>query len=124
MRAVLKPPTQPAPKDTEPRSVANPHPLRESDRAARPWLAFYEPGVPESLSYPSATLDALLRETAAQHPHHICTSFFGACLTYAQVDEFVDRFASGLVRLGVQHGDRVGLMLPNCPQYVIAHFAV
>jgi long-chain acyl-CoA synthetase len=104
--------------------VAKPRDLTESDRTSRPWLAFYEPGVPDSLSYPSATLDALLRESAARYPHHVCTSFFGAQLTYAQVDGLVDRFASGLVRLGVRHGDRVALMLPNCPQYVIAHFAV
>lgn len=45
----------------------------ESDRAARPWLAFYEPGGPESLPYPDASLDALLRETAAQCPHRVGT---------------------------------------------------
>ena len=124
MRAFFKPQAQPASTYTEPHCVAKPRSLPKSVREARPWLAFYEPGVPESLSYPSVTLDALLREAAAQYPHHVCTSFFGACLTYAQVDELVDRFASGLVRLGVQHGDRIGLMLPNCPQYVIAHFAI
>jgi long-chain acyl-CoA synthetase len=124
MRAVVEPPARPVPKHTEPDSVASPRTLSESDRAARPWLAFYEAGVPESLSYPDITLDGLLRATAAKYPHQVCTSFLGARLTYAQVDQLVDRFASGLAQLGVQHGDRVALMLPNCPQYVIAHFAV
>jgi len=123
MRSVVEPPARPVHEDTEPRCVAKPRPLPESDRAARPWLAFYEVGVPESLSYPSVTLDALLRATAATYPHHISTSFLGADLTYEQIDTLVDRFASGLERLGIQHGDRVALMLPNCPQYIISHFA-
>jgi hypothetical protein len=66
MRAFLKPQAQPASTYTEPRCVAKPRSLPESVREARPWLAFYEPGVPESLSYPSATLDALLREMRAR----------------------------------------------------------
>ncbi|HET7269730.1 MAG TPA: hypothetical protein VFI90_01470 [Rubrobacter sp.] len=78
MRVFPRPPSQPVPIDIEPRCVAKPRALPESDRAARPWLAFYEPGVRESLSYPNTTLDTLLRESAARYPHHVCTSFFGA----------------------------------------------
>lgn len=124
MLAVVEPPARPVPNHTEPGCVASPRTLSESDRAARPWLAFYEAGVPESLSYPDTTLDGLLRETAANYPHQVCTSFLGARLTYGRIDALVNRFASGLAGLGVQHGDRVALMLPNSPQYVIAHFAV
>jgi long-chain acyl-CoA synthetase len=124
MHFVVVPPLQSLARGAESPCVANPHPLAESDRATRPWLAFYQPGVPESLTYPSVMLDELLRDAAAKYPHHICTSFLGARLTYAEIDALADRFASGLSRLEIQRGDRVALMLPNCSQYVISHFAV
>jgi long-chain acyl-CoA synthetase len=88
----------------------------------KPWLAQYEPGVPASLAYPASPLHGLLEQTAARYPERPATLFFGATLTYRGLDERANRFAHGLLRLGVQRGDRVALMLPNCPQFLIAFY--
>jgi long-chain acyl-CoA synthetase len=87
-----------------------------------PWTAFYEKGVPPSLSYPDITLGAVLSETAQKFPDHTALLFYGKKIPYAELDELANRFARALVRLGVRKGDRVALMLPNIPQMVIAYY--
>src|SRR6266540_85030 len=96
----------------------------------RPWLASYPEGVPQSLApYPDKSLYSLLTEAAARHPRAPAVAFWlpgapmGKTLSYAQLVKQVDQFSRVLVSLGVQRGDRVGLVLPNCPQYVIGYFA-
>jgi long-chain acyl-CoA synthetase len=90
----------------------------------RPWLQSYPEGVPETLApYPDRPLYSLLEASAANHPGNVATSFFGKKTTYAQLVKLVDQFSRVLVSLGVQKGDRVALVLPNCPQYVVAAYA-
>jgi long-chain acyl-CoA synthetase len=86
------------------------------------WLAHYDPGVPATLEYPHEPLHRLLEQSADRFPDRIATSFFGATLTYRELDALSNRFAQALERLGVSKGDRVGLLLPNCPQFVICYF--
>ena len=88
----------------------------------RPWLRFYEPGVPHTLTYPDADVLWLLDDTAARFPDHAATVFFGATVTYSQLKTLTDRFASALQRLGVRPGDRVSVHLPNSPQFLIAYY--
>src|SRR2546428_2433517 len=88
----------------------------------RPWLRFYEPGVPHTLSYPRATVQSLLDHSAAQFGDRSASVFFGAALSYRVLRILVDRFAGALHRLGVQPGDRVSLHLPNCPQFLVAYY--
>jgi len=95
--------------------VKDPAPL-----ATRPWTKHYDAMVPATLQYPSIPLTALLRATAQRHPDAVATIFFGARRTYASLYRDARRFAAGLQRLGVRRGDRVALMLPNCPQFLIA----
>ena len=91
----------------------------------RPWLKSYPEGVPETLApYPDRPLHSFLEEAAARHPGNVATSFFGKKTTYAELVKQVDQFSRALVSLGVKKGDRVALVLPNCPQYVVAAFAV
>jgi long-chain acyl-CoA synthetase len=96
----------------------------ESERGERPWLAHYEPEVPHSLEVPDVTLQEFFERTAAEYPGNVATIFFGEKLTYGQLDEQANRFAAGLQGLGVQPGDRVAIILPNCPQFMIALFGV
>ncbi|MEK6619937.1 MAG: AMP-binding protein, partial [Chloroflexota bacterium] len=94
------------------------------------WLRSYDEGVPATLDYPSVPLHALLDETARRHPDAVATIFGGvvggrlldAKMTYGELSRLADRFAAGLQSLGVAKGDRVALMLPNCPQFVIAFY--
>jgi len=101
---------------------------------AKPWLAHYEDGVPASLSYPDITLHELFTQTANKHRNHIATRFVlryllggrvtaGGTLTYAQLNDLIERFAAALNKLGVKKGDRVAIMLPNSPHFLIAFFA-
>ena len=96
----------------------------ESVYAARPWLNHYNYWVPAHMNYPRRPLHEILRIAASEVPDRPATAFLGAHLTYSQIKEQADKFATALVRLGIKQHDRVGIMLPNCPQYVIAAFGV
>ena len=90
----------------------------------RPWHATYPPDVPASLApYPRESVFALLQNAAAGFPDRPALAFFGRHLSYGWLLKEVERFSAVLAGLGVQKGDRVGLLLPNCPEYVIAWYA-
>jgi long-chain acyl-CoA synthetase len=85
------------------------------------WLARYDPGVPRSLApYPETTLLDLLAETARRRPDHPFILFKGARLGAGTLERLSDAFAAALFGLGVRKGDRVAVLLPNCPQFLIA----
>ena len=90
--------------------------------AAKPWLKAYPPEVPAELAYEDVALYELLVRAAQKHGDAPATVFYGARLTYRQLHEQARRLAAGLVRLGVRKGDRVAIMLPNCPQAIIAYY--
>jgi long-chain acyl-CoA synthetase len=90
----------------------------------RPWIDHYDYWVQPHMNYPRRPLGEILRLTAADVPDRPATAFLGAQLTWAQVKERSDRLATALARFGISKGDRVGIMLPNCPQYLIAAFAI
>lgn len=105
------------------------HASTKADRIAamktpRPWLSHYDPGVPASIEYPQEPLFAILEETAKTIPDQPCTIFQGKAVSYREMNALSDRLAAGLVALGVRKGDRVGLLLPNLPQFVLAYFAI
>jgi long-chain acyl-CoA synthetase len=92
--------------------------------AAAPWLSHYDPGVPATLApYPNRTLVDDLDDAARECPHDPALLFKGASVTFGQLDQLSDAFASALAVLGVKRNDRVALLLPNCPQFVIAQYA-
>jgi long-chain acyl-CoA synthetase len=90
----------------------------------RAWLASYPSDVPRSLApYPKESLFTLLRSAVAGFANRPALAFFGAHMTYSDLLTEVERFSAVLAGLGVRQGDRVGMILPNCPEYVIAFFA-
>ncbi len=89
----------------------------------RPWASSYAPGVPLDIQVPEETLVDLLDASAARFATLPALDFFGATTTYAELADQVARAAEGLRRLGVGPGDRVALVLPNCPQHVVAFYA-
>lgn len=92
--------------------------------AARPWEAHFDYWVRPHLNYPRRPLTDILRIAASDVPDAPATSFLGAKLTFAEIKHRADRFATALARFGIVKGDRVGIMLPNCPQYLIAVFGI
>jgi long-chain acyl-CoA synthetase len=92
--------------------------------ASAPWLAHYDPGVPATLEpYPNRTLVDYLADWARDCPQQPALLFKGATITYRDLERLSDACAGAFKRLGVKRGDRVALLLPNCPQFFIAQFA-
>jgi long-chain acyl-CoA synthetase len=88
---------------------------------AFPWTQHYDAAVPETLvPYPAKTLVDFTRENAAQRPEAPAILFKGTRLSYAALESASNRFAASLVDAGVRAGDCVALLLPNCPQFLIA----
>jgi long-chain acyl-CoA synthetase len=84
------------------------------------WLAHYDQGVPETLGpYPERTLLDDLAEAVAQRPEAPALLFKGRTISHGELDRRSDAFAAALAGLGVAKGDRVALLLPNCPQFLI-----
>lgn len=98
----------------------------------KPWFAHYEQGVPQTVAIPELPLPQLLIDAAQKYPNNIALRMIlkylplgltiGSKMTYRELNEATDRFAAAIQQLGVAKGDRVSLMLPNLPQYVIAYF--
>ena len=95
------------------------NPLKE-----RPWLKNYSPGVAANVQLPETSLTHLIEEAVRTVPSKVALEFFGASTTYAQLGEQIERVAEGLRRAGVQAGDRVAIILPNCPQHIVAFYAI
>ena len=95
-----------------------------------PWVKFYEKGVPKSIAYPDGTLPDLLDAAVAEFPDKIALTFYvdpklpPSRMTYRQMQDATLRFATALYQLGVRKGDRVAIMLPNCPQFPIAFYGL
>ncbi|CAN5257684.1 long-chain-fatty-acid--CoA ligase [soil metagenome] len=90
----------------------------------RPWLASYAEGVPEEIDLPTGSLYDLVSSSIAEFGDNPALEFFGRTTSYAEMGEQIDRAAEGLRLLGVQKGDPVAIVLPNCPQHIVAFYAV
>lgn len=89
-----------------------------------PWTDHYDPEVPLSLNYPKLTLSDLFRRSVETHSDGIALIFFGREISYQQLGSYVESLATALQKIGICQGDRVALLLPNCPQYVISYYAI
>jgi long-chain acyl-CoA synthetase len=96
----------------------------EAAMTAPKWLANYDDGVPPSLEpYPSRSLTDYLRTSAARWPDRPALLFKGSTISYRKLDEQSSALAAAFVEIGVKRGDRVGICLPNCPQFLVTEFA-
>jgi long-chain acyl-CoA synthetase len=83
-----------------------------------PWLAYYPSCIPAQLDYPAIPAWGLLDQTVRDFPDRIACCYHNQKLTYGELGEASRRTASALERLGVRTGDRVGILLPNIPEYI------
>lgn len=90
----------------------------------RPWFQHYDEGVPYHIEYPQIPVHRLFEQAVEKYPDTPCTIFKGSKISYSEMHEITDRLAAGLADLGVKKGDRVGIFMPNTPQFVMAYFAV
>lgn len=90
----------------------------------KPWLTSYPSNVRYHLDYPDKTLGQLLDEAVAKMPDTLAMIFEDQTVTYRQFGDQVNRLVAALADMGIEKGERVGLMGPNCPQWEIAFFAL
>ena len=93
--------------------------------ATRPWLAHYDADVrPSLVPYPDATLLDYLKRLATERGADPALLFKGSTVSYRQLEAESDTFAASMASLGIAKGDRVALLLPNCPQFFVAQFGI
>jgi long-chain acyl-CoA synthetase len=90
----------------------------------KPWLAHYDKGVPETVTYEEICLPEFLDRSAQKFPDTMALLFQGYKVTYRELKEMVDRFAACLAELGIQKGDSVAILLPNVIPCVVAYYAI
>ena len=88
------------------------------------WVKNYQSGVPAQIELPTESLTAMMEDAVERFGSKVALEFFGAETTYKELGNRINRAAEGLRRLGVRKGHRVAVILPNCPQYLIAFYAV
>jgi len=89
----------------------------------KPWHRHYDYNVPTTIRYPRVLAQDILQISAGTNPDKAALNFYGTEMTFWELRQQALRMANALGALGVQKGERVGLHLPNCPQYVIAYLA-
>ena len=90
---------------------------------ARPWLKFYQKGVPPSLEIPIRSVPEVFDEVTERFAERSAVVFYGREITYRELRDSADRLACAFTDLGVRKGDRIALYLLNSPQFIIAYFA-
>jgi len=90
----------------------------------KPWFRNWPAEVPKTLQYLDVPLHEILKKTAREYPEKTAIIFGEREISYAELEMLSDRFAIGLVSLGVGKGDRVAVFLPNIPQFIIAYYGI
>lgn len=91
---------------------------------AKPWLMQYPAEIPHTLSYEPIPVQEYLTRAYQNYPEKIAIHFLGKDVTYRELYESSLKFANYLRSIGIQKGDRVAIMLPNCPQNVIGYYGI
>ncbi|WML57027.1 long-chain fatty acid--CoA ligase [Neobacillus sp. PS2-9] len=89
----------------------------------KPWLKFYDPRVSENVSIEYDSLFDLLNQAANIHDERPALTFYGRSWSYKDTKMISEWFAASLYRIGLKKGDRLAIMLPNCPHYIFSLFA-
>jgi len=90
----------------------------------RPWLKVYPPDVPADTDIPVKSLIQAFEEVAARRKNKDAIIFYGRKITYGELKDKIDRFATALADLGLKKGDRVGLLMLNSPEHIMAYYGV
>lgn len=98
--------------------------MSESPYALKPWRKHYDYWVPAEINPPNQPLYQILQIASVCYKERPAVAFLGAQMSFGEMKSQVDRLATALLQLGIGKGDRVGIMLPNSPQYPICFFAI
>ena len=97
--------------------------FRRKNMENRPWQRHYDYNVPTTIRYPRIPAHHLLQIPTSSFPDKAALNFYGTETSFYTLRTQILRMANALGELGVQKGDRIGIHLPNCPQYVISYYA-
>lgn len=86
------------------------------------WQKFYPAHIKSEIDIPNVSLPEMLNETIKKYPNHAAIYFFGKEISYTQLGKLTDQFGAALQEKGIKKGERVAIMLPNCPQYIISYY--
>jgi long-chain acyl-CoA synthetase len=89
----------------------------------KPWHHHYDYNVPTTIRYPRIPAQSMFQLPAGSFPDKPCVNFYGTEITFWQIREQMLRMTNAMGKLGIKKGDRVGIHLPNCPQFVISYLA-
>jgi long-chain acyl-CoA synthetase len=95
----------------------------ENSYLNKPWVKFYPEGLPSEIDIPDISLIQAFDEGVEKWRNKTALIFYGKKMSYLELKDQIDRFATALYDLGIRKGDTVALFLLNCPQFVIAYFA-
>lgn len=109
--------------DPSPNAAAKGSVTDGTARSDYAWLKAYPEMVNWDKTYEATPVGAIIDQAVNRHGDRICTNFLGKPLTYGDVGQLIDRAAKGLQGLGIKKGDKVGLLLPNCPTFIVYYFA-
>lgn len=90
----------------------------------KPWLNMYPPEIPKTIAYDQIPIQQFLTESSKKYPDKTAIHFLGKDISFKEIHESALKFANYLRSLGVEKGDRVAIMLPNCPQSAIAYYGI
>ena len=88
-----------------------------------PWLSNYPPDVDWQAEISVQSLPDMFDGAIARYRGQPCTHFLGTVMTYDEIGDLADRIAAGLQANGLKAGDKIGLLLPNCPYFIAFYFA-
>lgn len=88
------------------------------------WYKQYPSSISPDMEFPVKTMPEILRETVEKIPDHIAIKFYSKEIRYKELWSFSSMFAASLQQTGIEKGDRVAIMLPNCPQYIISYYGI
>ncbi len=88
----------------------------------KPWLQYYPEEIPHTIAYDTQPLHVYLEQMSSRYPEKKALHFLGKDITFSELNSKVRQFANFIQKLGVKKGDRVAIMLPNCPQAVIGYY--
>ena len=89
----------------------------------KPWLDNYDNHVPENIKYPHSTINTILFDAKEKYPSRIFISYKSREFTYQLIFQNINTLANNLRQLGFHKGERVAILLPNIPQFIIAYYA-
>ena len=105
-------------------NAAAPTPTSIDSAMDLPWAGQYDPGVPLKVDIPRANVTSLLVEAATRAPGSPALHFFGKQTSFAAFFDQVRRLAQSFQNLGLGPGERLAVLLPNCPQLAAAYHAL